>query len=77
MKTFNTKRFLKFCLVGGSGILVNEGLLFLLTEFGGLYYLWSSAIAIEASIITNYILNDFWTFRDRSDEANFDYNVRI
>ncbi|UZE94001.1 MAG: GtrA family protein [Candidatus Pacearchaeota archaeon] len=56
-------RFLKFCAVGASGIVVNEGLLWLLTEFAGLFYLISGAIAIESSILSNFILNDLWTFR--------------
>ena len=58
-------RFLKFCLVGLSGVLVNMGLLWLLTEFAGLFYLLSAAVSIETSIISNFILNDYFTFRDR------------
>lgn len=57
-------RFLKFCIVGGSGVIVNMGLLWLLTEIAGLYYLISSAISIETSIVTNFILNDYWTWKD-------------
>lgn len=60
-----TIRFIKFCLVGLSGVLVNEGLLWMLTEGLGLYYVISAAIAIETAILTNFILNDIWTFRDR------------
>ncbi|MFH1381937.1 MAG: glycosyltransferase family 2 protein [Chloroflexota bacterium] len=62
-------RFAKFCLVGGSGVLVNMGLLLLLTEFVGFYYLLSSAIGIETSIISNFLLNDFFTFRDRRAQS--------
>ncbi|MDD4322181.1 MAG: glycosyltransferase family 2 protein [Dehalococcoidales bacterium] len=58
-------RFVKFCLVGGSGVLVNMGLLWLLTEKAGLFYALSSVFAIETSIITNYLLNNFVTFKDR------------
>lgn len=58
-------RFIKFCSVGLSGVFVNEGLLWLLTEGLGLYYVLSAAIAIETSILTNFVLNDIWTFRDR------------
>ncbi|MBN1152422.1 MAG: glycosyltransferase [Dehalococcoidia bacterium] len=58
-------RFLKYCLVGGSGVFVNMGLLWLLTEVGGLYYLVSAAISIETSIVTNFVLNDYFTFPDR------------
>ena len=58
-------RFIKFCLVGSSGVVVNLGLLWLLTEKAGLFYLLSSVIAIETSIVTNYLLNSFFTFADR------------
>jgi len=60
-------RFLKFCLVGASGVGVNMGLLWLLTEKAGIPYLGSSAIAIEISIITNFILNNYFTFRQRNE----------
>ena len=58
-------RFGKFCLVGFSGVFVNMGLLWILTEFAGLFYLLSSAISIEVSIISNFTLNDYFTFTDR------------
>ncbi len=58
-------RFVKFCLVGLSGVVVNEGLLWILTEFVSLFYLVSAAIGIETSIISNFILNDRFTFGDR------------
>ena len=56
-------RFLKFCIVGLSGVFVNMGLLYALTEFLGLFYILSSFIAIECSFISNYLLNDLWTWR--------------
>ena len=65
IKTLDWKRFLKFCMVGGSGILVNEGLLWLFTDGIGFFYLYSAIIGIEASIASNFILNNVWTFRDR------------
>ncbi len=58
------RSFIKFNIVGLSGVLVNEGVLLLLT-FAGAYYVYASAIAIELSIVSNFIFNDLWTFRDR------------
>ena len=58
------KHAFKYYLVGASGILVNLGILFILTEFVGLWYLLSSTIAIYVSITTNFLLNKTWTFRD-------------
>ena len=57
------ERFVKFNVVGLSGVAVNEGVLVTLATL--VYYVYASAIAIEISIVTNFILNDFWTFRDR------------
>jgi putative flippase GtrA len=59
-------KILRFAIVGFSGILVNTGFLYLFTDLGGIFYLASSALAIEISIITNFLLNDFWTFKSRS-----------
>ena len=58
-------RFVKFCLVGLSGVLVHLGLLYLLTEFVGLFYLVSAVISIQSSIISNFTLNNYFTFADR------------
>jgi len=58
------KHAFKYYLVGASGILVNLGILFVLTEYGELWYLLSSTIAIYASITSNFLLNKSWTFRD-------------
>lgn len=58
------KRFLKFCIVGATGIVVNMGILWYLTEIAGLYYMISSAIGITTSIFTNFLLNDIWTWKD-------------
>ena len=51
--------------MGLSGIFVNTGILYILTEYAGLFYMVSSLFAIEASIITNFLLNDCWTFNDK------------
>lgn len=56
------KKVIKFGFVGISGIFVNTGILYALTEYIGFYYLVSAIFAIEASIITNFLLNDYWTF---------------
>lgn len=62
-------RFLKFCLVGASGVVVNLGLLWILTEIVGFFYLVSAAFSIEASILSNFALNELWTFKDRANST--------
>ena len=64
-RTGEAQRIIKFCIVGGSGILVNMGLLWLLKEMAGLPITIASPISIETSIISNFTLNNLFTFRDR------------
>lgn len=64
-RTGELNRVLKFILVGLSGVVVNEGLLYLLTSNVGLFYLVSSVAAVQAAILNNFIWNHLWTFRDR------------
>jgi dolichol-phosphate mannosyltransferase len=56
------RKIVKFGAVGGSGIFVNTAILYTLTSVFGFYLLLSSLIAIETAVITNFILNDIWTF---------------
>ena len=65
------EEFIKFAVVGGSGVVVNMGCFFLLTRYGGLNIKFASPIAIEVSILTNFILNNLWTFRNRKTPVPF------
>ena len=58
------RTFIKFCVTGLSGVFVNLGAFQLLTEIGVHRYL-ASPIAIELSIISNFLINNYWTFADR------------
>jgi dolichol-phosphate mannosyltransferase len=58
-------RFGKFLLVGASGVLVNYSILWLFKERAGLSLGLALLIAIEISIITNFLLNNYFTFGDR------------
>ncbi len=62
-------RFLKFGLVGLVGVGVNLGLLFVLTAWAHFFYLISAAMAVEASILGNFLLNYLWTWGDRRGSA--------
>ena len=62
-------RLIKFGIVGASGVVVNVGCLYLLTEFARIPYFIASVIAIELSIISNFTINLLWTWRDRSEEG--------
>jgi dolichol-phosphate mannosyltransferase len=58
------RRLVAFLLVGISGVCVNLGTLYIITDKIGMFYAWAGLIGIEASILTNFILNDQLTFSD-------------
>jgi dolichol-phosphate mannosyltransferase len=58
--------FIKFCVVGTTGVFVNMGLYIVLTRTAGIPMEYASPIAIELSILSNFALNDLWTFRNRT-----------
>jgi dolichol-phosphate mannosyltransferase len=59
-----SKTFLKFAAVGATGVVVNL-VSFTMLMNAGLNKFIASPIAIEFSIITNFLLNNFWTFSER------------
>ena len=71
LKKYFGTRFLKFCIVGMSGVLVNMGILWFFTEFYGLFYVLSGIVAKESSIISNFLLNEHWTWKDKGVEGIF------
>ena len=56
------KHAIKYYAVGSSGVLVNLGILYALTDLAGYWYLVSQVIAISVSISSNFLFNRFWTF---------------
>jgi len=58
-------RFIKFGIVGFTGFLVNYLGLEVLKKFGLSTY-FSTLLATEAAIISNFIFNNIWTFKDKT-----------
>jgi putative flippase GtrA len=63
--------------VGLSGVVVNLGVLHLLAGVLGLPEIASSALAIEASILWNFVFHDAITFRDRRAAARATVTGRL
>ena len=59
------KTFIKFGIVGGTGVAVNLGSFQWLLDLGVNKFI-ASPVAIEISIIWNFLLNNYWTFADRA-----------
>jgi dolichol-phosphate mannosyltransferase len=66
------RRYVKFCVVGGSGVVVDMGTIYLLASPSmlGWNISLSKVIAAEVAIFNNFLWNDFWTFRGLATEQN-------
>ncbi|MCX5991959.1 MAG: GtrA family protein [Chloroflexi bacterium] len=64
-KEWGLRRFVQFGLVGLSGTGVNMGTFWFFTRIAHLKDLVALIIAYTAATLSNFILNDIWTFRDR------------
>jgi len=79
MNTFKlpAKRAFKFGSVGVSGVIVNTSILYFFTEQCGLDYRISSLIAIELSIINNFVWNSLWTWADKKVTSKRNWSKRF
>ncbi len=70
-------RLFKFGLVGGSGAIVNTGILYLLARVLAVPLVISSAAAVECAVISNFLLNNRWTFGARGQPLSrfFKFNA--
>lgn len=65
----NLEDFMKYSLVGVSGVFVNLGLYLFLTRYYEISEVVAPLIAIESALISNFILNNFWTFGKRITQS--------
>jgi len=66
-----SEEFIKFLAVGISGTFVNLGIYILLTRKLGVAATLASPVAIEISVISNFLLNHYWTFTGRTTSTPF------
>ena len=66
LRAFPIGRFLRFAMVGASGLVVDMGLFYGLHTVLELGLTRSSILAGEMAILNNFVWNDLWTFRDVS-----------
>jgi putative flippase GtrA len=59
------QRFAKFSAVGAGGVIVQTVMLTFLLRVAGMHYLIATALAVEASVLNNFIWHRRWTWADR------------
>ena len=68
------KQLFRFGIVGGIAFLIDYSVLFICTEYLGIYYLISSFISFTVSTVFNYIASVHWVFdvdQKKSQRRNF------
>lgn len=65
------QRFQKFLVVGSFGLVVNQGLLFVLRHLFELPLWIASPVAIFVSMVATFALNEMWTWHDRGSGPIF------
>jgi len=56
-------RYSKFFAISAIAAIINLSLLYLITEFLGIWYIASQLIATAFSLLINYIGNKLWTYK--------------
>ena len=66
-------QFIKFCVVGGTGVVVDFGITFLFKEKLKLNKYIANSLGFMAAASTDYLLNRWWTFRSHDPEVAQQY----
>ncbi len=70
-KPQNWLQLAKFCLVGGSGYVVNLAVFSLAVAVGDLHHLIAATLAFLVAVTNNFWWNRRWTFSARDGHAGF------
>ena len=68
-------KFLKFCVVGFSGVFIDFGITFLCKEKVRLNKYLSNAAGFVTAATSNYILNRIWTFQSSNEQVATEYGT--
>ena len=55
-------QFFRYLFVGGFAFLIDSGLLYILTEYAHLHYLFSATFGFIFGLVINYLLSKIWVF---------------
>lgn len=60
-------QIIRFGAVGAIAFVIDYSILYIMTEYVGLYYLISSAISFAISMIFNYSISMSWVFKSKKN----------
>jgi putative flippase GtrA len=68
----------RYILVGGVAFLVDFTSLFILTQYFGIFYLISAALAFILGLAVNYLLSVRWVFNNRKlERRSFEFGIFV
>ena len=70
-------KFIKFGLVGFSGLIVDFGLTYLFKEVFKVQKFLANAIGLMSAASSNYVLNRIWTFESNNPDVALEYGKFI
>ncbi len=70
-RSHNWVQLVKFCLVGGSGYVVNLIVFTIAFEAGNLHHLMAATLAFAVAVTNNFWWNRHWTFGAKEGSAGF------
>jgi putative flippase GtrA len=62
----NKEKIVGFFLIGLFSTLIDVGLLYLFTEYFGIWYIYSATVSYTCGMVANFLLNKYLNFRDPS-----------
>ena len=69
------EQFLRFCLVGGSGALIDFCVTYLLKEKAKCHRYLANACGFVTAATNNYLLNRIWTFESTNPAIGYEYGL--
>ncbi|MEI6888644.1 MAG: GtrA family protein [Bacteroidota bacterium] len=67
-------KFIKFCLVGFSGVFVDFGITFICKEYIKIQKYVSNSIGFATAATTNYMMNRMWTFHSHNPQIGLEFS---
>lgn len=66
-------KFIKFCIVGFTGVFIDFGTTFIFKEFFKVQKYVANAIGFTTAATTNYFLNRIWTFQSHNPNITLEF----
>jgi dolichol-phosphate mannosyltransferase len=76
-RSFLEWRVARFIISGGTSAATNLLLLFILTHWYGVWYVYSSVIAVSVATIVSFILQKLWTFKNFSLAVHTQFPLHV